>query len=73
VALIPAFLAFIQTLVYSVGWLWCIAWCACLPSSFIWHSSCLSTEDGWTELIWVAGNIPKWFTGLPTASHPSKY
>jgi len=28
-------------------------------------------RDGQAELTWVAGYIPRWFTCLPTDSHPS--
>jgi len=30
-----------------------------------------SQRDGQAELTWVAGYIPRWFTHLPTVSHPS--
>jgi len=28
-------------------------------------------RDGQAELTWVAGYILRWFTSLPTATHPS--
>jgi len=28
-------------------------------------------RDGQAELTWVAGYIPRWFTRLPTVTHPS--
>jgi len=55
VALISISLAFSKTPAYTARpWTQCIAWCACLRSSFRWYSLHLPTE-GWPGWVVLGG------------------
>jgi len=53
--------------------------CQTMDTGLVHRTVCLFTSqhrayprrDGQAELTWVTGYIPRWFTHLPTITHPS--